>query len=245
MTKWTDRLGRLIRVSTGDLSQKPNTRARDELPEPKTGTLSDQSDNEGLRYLERVREKLSRLVEDFAQGRVNQAQFEELYVHYQKERRTVEALLVAEPASGAWRRAVTEGQSINIRRRLAARVLGYAVFSNRDERSLRVYGEFTTLHERWISPLLDRVSETTNRLYVVGRFGTGNEGKPCLCAVSGEHTTLLVLFTTEPAKVQTQSLEDLHRHFEQANGRVLARDARLNRPNQPDDLVFPYAAAFE
>jgi hypothetical protein len=35
-------------------------------------------------------------------------------------------------------------------------------------------------------------------------------------------------------------LEDLHRHFEQANDRILARPQY-----KASDLVFPYAAAFE
>jgi hypothetical protein len=234
MTNWTGRLRKLVNQHEADL-QESGSQQLDVL---------DQASEEGRKYLDRVREKLNKLVEDFAQGRVNRAQFEELYSHYQKERRTVEALMTSRPSSDAWRLAVTEGQSINIRRRLAARVLGYAVFSSADDTPLRVYGEFASLHERWISPLLARVNQATNNLFVVNSFGTGEESN-CLCAVAGEFTTLLVLFTTEPAKVQMQSIEDLHCHFEQANHRILTHYARGNQVLEPDDLVFPYAAAFE
>jgi hypothetical protein len=183
------------------------------------------------------------LVEDFANGRLNRAQFDELYAHYQNERKAVEQLITARPGSDAWRMAVREGQSINIRRRLAARVVGYAVYSNHDEMPLRVYGEFASLNEKWVSPLLSRVK--SSQLFVVDRFDTGSEEPSCLCAVSGQFTTLLVLFTVEPARVQLQSLEDLHGHFEQANYRILLRSTQAKTHASVADLVFPYAAAFE
>ena len=168
---------------------------------------------------------------------------EELYSHYQNERNAVERLMTSEPTSDAWRMAVTEGQSINIRRRLAARVLGYAVFMNEDETPLRVYGEFSSLDDKWISPLLARVQN--KELFAASSFETGNDATGSLCAVSGRFATLLVLFSTEPARVQTQSLEDLHTHFEQANDRVLSRWANPDLTLSVSDLVFPYAAAFE
>jgi hypothetical protein len=229
MARWTGRLRKLADVT------------RDKQLDAIDDDLKSAEDHEGWQYLNRVRDKLDKLVEDFAKGRVNRAQFEELYAHYQTERSAVERLIASEPTSNAWRMAVTEGQSINIRRRLAARVLGYAVYTNEDETALRVYGEFASLEEKWISPLLNKVQ--TNRLFVVGSFSTGSEDANCLCAVSGQFTTLLVLFSTEPARVQMQSLEDLHCHFEQANFRALSRwpSAQFG----VGDLVFPYAAAFE
>jgi hypothetical protein len=141
--------------------------------------------------------------------------------------------------------AVTEGQSLNIRRRLAARVLGYAVYTNKEEHPLREYGEFTSLQEKWISPLLARVHSESEQLFVVGSFTTGGEESICLCAVPGQFTTLLVLFTHEPARVQLQALEDLHCHFEQANSRLLSRSQQSGVVVNSEELVFPYAAAFE
>jgi hypothetical protein len=229
MTKWTDWLRRLTS------NQEPEKESV-ESPE----ILSNIADGEAWQYLQRVREKASRLVEALAQGHVNRAQFEELYAHYQKERRAVERLLMLHPSSDAWRTAVTEGESVDIRRRLAARVLGYAVYANRDRGPLRVCGEFATLNHKWVLSLLARLGRENDEPYVVGRFDTGGEDAACLCVVPGELAMLIVLFTSEPASVQVQLLEDLHRHFEQANHRVLARPLY-----QVSDLVFPYAAALE
>jgi hypothetical protein len=229
MTRWT---GRLRQLMSGPKERSPVV----------SKVVEDgEVDNEGWKYLNRVRDKLDKLVEDFAKGRVNRAQFEELYAHYQNERNAVERLMTSRPSTDAWRMAVTEGQSINIRRRLAARVFGYAVYLVQDETPLRVYGEFASLEDKWVSPLLAKVK--SNKLFVVGSFKTGNDEATCLCAVSGQFTTLLVLFSTEPARVQMQSLEDLHCHFEQANYRVLSR--KNAQSIKIRDLVFPYAAAFE
>jgi hypothetical protein len=231
MTKWTGRLKKLVQVHRQN-------------PEEVASHKGDAAvDDEGWKYLNRVRAKLDKLVEDFSDGRVNRAQFEELYSHYQKERNAVERLMASGPTSDAWRMAVTEGQSINIRRRLAARVLGYAVFANEDQTPLRVYGEFASLDEKWIAPLLTRVRN--DNLFAVDSFQTGTNGATSLCAVSGQFTTLLVLFSTEPARVQMQLLEDLHSHFEQANQRVLSRWSKTGSAFGVIDLVFPYAAAFE
>jgi hypothetical protein len=235
MKKWT---GLLRQLMTGQ-KVKPPDASQDE----RVSDIDNES-SAGWEYINHVRGKLDKLVEDFAKGRVNRAQFEELYSHYQEERKVIERLMTSRPSSDAWRLAVTEGQSVSIRRRLAARALGYAVYANHDEIPLRVYGEFASLNEKWVAPLLEKVR--SDKLFTVGSFDTGSEGASCLCAVSGKFTILLVLFTTEPARVQLQSLEDLHCHFEQANHRLLVRyDPSQNRPLQREDLVFPYAAVFE
>jgi hypothetical protein len=217
--KWTERVKRLFK-------QTPLT----------TQTHDDGFDNEGLHYSKRVRNKLAALVEDFAQGRVNRAQFEVLYAHYQKERDAVEKLIASQPSSDAWRMAMTEGQSVMIRRRLAARVLGYAVYADEDPAPLRVYGEFAELDAVQLSSLLNYLDEKKTFI-IVNNF---DHNETCLCIVPGEFAALFVLFSTEPARIQIQLLQDLHRHFERANSRVLARSYY-----KAGDLVFPYAAAFE
>jgi hypothetical protein len=71
-------------------------------------------------------------------------------------------------------------------------------------------------------------------------FGTGTrstemEDGRWLCFVSGEFTTMLAVFSTEPAGKQLQFLQALHRHFERANHRHLA-----NPPLDPEALLFPH-----
>jgi len=56
-----------------------------------------------------------------------------------------------------------------------------------------------------------------------------------MCFVPGELTTLMALFTTEPATQQLKSLEELHLLFEQANKPFLQA-----QPVDPEALVFPH-----
>ena len=136
--KWTGRL-------SGLFGKEPAQQKHEPLPE------GADADSEGQKYLDSIRGKLAMLAEDFAGGRVNRAQFEELYTHYQRERENVARLIVSRPLSDAWRIAVSEGESVMIRRRLAARVLGYAVYAKKDQAALRVYGEFSSLASKWVS----------------------------------------------------------------------------------------------
>jgi hypothetical protein len=227
--KWTARVKNLFK------QQAP-------VVEKKTMDDDYSANQEGWHYSNRVRNKLTTLVEDFAQGRVNRAQFEVLYAHYQKERDAVEKLIATQPSSDAWRMAMTEGQSVVIRRRLAARVLGYAVYADQDPTPLRTYGELASLNEEQLASLLNYVDpkDKEQPFIIVNDFDMGSEEATCLCVVPGELAVLFVSFTTEPARVQIQLLKDLHQHFERANYRVLARSFY-----KPSDLVFPYAAAFE
>lgn len=229
MAKWTSRLRQLIH------------RPIQQTPEKSPEALGVRRGNEGWQYLNKVRHKLSKLADDFAQGRLNRVQFEELYAHYQKERADIERIVAMRPDSGAWRTAVTEGQSVIIRHRLAARVLGYAVYANQDQAPLRVFGELAALDETEVASLLSRLQREASEPFVANVLGgTDDEDATCLCAVPGQFSTLIVLFTNEPARVQIQLLQDLHHHFEQANYPILSR--ALHKVN---GLVFPYAVAFE
>ncbi len=61
------------------------------------------------------------------------------------------------------------------------------------------------------------------------------EGGGWLCFVPGEQTTMMAMFTAEPAGQQTDFLEKLHRVFEQAN-----RNRLEVQPIETDALVFPH-----
>src|SRR3990172_8331311 len=62
--------------------------------------------------LERVQTKINRLAEEFATGTINRSQFQELFDHYQRERRTVETWILNASGSESWKKAAKEGQSV-------------------------------------------------------------------------------------------------------------------------------------
>ena len=58
------------------------------------------------------------------------------------------------------------------------------------------------------------------------------EGGRWVSYVPGEFTTLMALFSTEPASRQLNSMDELHRLFERANRNLLSQ-----QPVDPDQLV--------
>jgi hypothetical protein len=185
-------------------------------------------------YLRRVREKLNHLAEDFNAGTINRSQFQSLYSHYQQEIRTIEGLLESAPSADSWRGAVTEGKSMVIRRRHAARAEGYAIYENDSGMPLSTLGRFE-LDPALVIPMLSSYRAAAVEIFGAGMRSTEIEGGRWLCFVPGEFTTMLAVFTTEPAAKQLEFLEELHRVFERANQRLLA-----NQPVEPSNLLFPH-----
>ena len=182
---------------------------------------------------------MMRLAEDFAAGRVNRSQFEQLYRHYVEERTTIERMIQAQPESPAWKGAVTEGESILIKRKHAAQPLGYAVYLNANSLPLRSVGDFR-IDSALLVPMLSSFRSATAEIFGSGLKSSEIEGGRWMCFVPGVYTTLIVLFSIEPARLQMEMLEQLHKHFERANRPAF--EAGL-----PDSakLVYPHAAAFE
>lgn len=185
-------------------------------------------------YLTRVQEKINKLAEEFATGAINQAQFQELYDHYQKEQQTVKRWLAMAPDTDAWQEATTEGQSVLIRADNLARVVGYAIYENNSGMPLNTIGQFEVDPEL-VVPMLSSYRAATKEIFGAGMRSSEIEGGRWLCFVPGEFSTLMALFSKSPSTRQLTSLDELHRLFERAN-RYFLQDPNL----QPSDLVFPH-----
>jgi hypothetical protein len=185
-------------------------------------------------YLGRVRAKLDRLAGDFNKGTINRAQFQHLYAHYQREIRTIEGMMEIWPDSETWRGAVTEGESVIIRQQHVARAEGYAIFENSSGMPVSTLGRFE-LDPALLVPMLSSYRAATKEIFGSGTRSTEIEDGRWLCFVPGNFTTMLSVFTNEPAAKQLAYLEELHRHFERANHRHLA-----NPPLNASDLLFPH-----
>ena len=217
--------------SKGETTEKPNVNtAADEAAIAKAQA-----------YLDQVRQKMERLAEDFAAGRINITQFQELYAHYQQERKIIEETLGEAPETAAWRATVAtgEGESTIIRRRHAARILGYAIYLNVSAALLRAVGQYD-MDNRLVTTMLDSLRGGTAEQVERQMRGIEIENGQWVGFVPGQHTTLAVLFSVEPARAQLETLRDLQAHFERANERLFARGI-----TDPAQFVFPHAAVFE
>ena len=232
------RLRDLLYGHTPETSETPQPSAP--TLDPPTGPPARETDSEvasidqGSAYLDRVQTKINKLAEEFAAGNINRIQFQELYEHYRREQQTIQRWIELSPNSEAWKDASSEGKSIIIRRQYVAKVLGYAVYENESGMPLNTIGEFEVEADLAI-PMLSSYRAATREIFGAGMRSTEIEGGRWVSYVPGELTTLMALFSTEPASRQLDSLEELHRLFERANRTLLTQ-----QPVDPDQLVFPH-----
>jgi hypothetical protein len=204
-----------------------------EEPAPRSALPAD-AQREALAFRERIRGKLHKLAADFNAGAINPAQFRDLYAHYQRQLQSIEHVLEAAEVSDNWKGSVAEGQSIFIRRQHIARARGYAIFENNSGMPISTLGRFE-LDPALLVPMLASYRSAAREAFGAGTRSTEMEDGRWMCFVPGEYTTLLALFTGEPAGKQLQFLGQLHQYFEQANRRRLARS-----PVKSADLIFPH-----
>jgi hypothetical protein len=170
--------------------------------------------------LQQVRGKMARLAEEFAEGQLNSKQFHEIYAHYQQQRRIIEAAMENLPGSEAWREAIAPGVTAMLRERNAAKVLSYAIYDNNTSLPLASVGDFA-VDTALLVPMLSSFRSATAEMFGAGLRSTEIEGGRWLCFVPGDYTTLFVIFSLQPARLQMALIEDLHRDFEVANRAAL------------------------
>jgi hypothetical protein len=199
-------------------------------PPPRPTTLQ-----ESQAYLTRVEEKINKLAAEFASGTINRGQFQELYDHYRREQQTVKRWIEMDPQSEAWKELTTEGKSVVIRQQHTAKVLGYAIYESVSGMPLKTIGEFEVEPDLFV-PMLSSYRSATQEIFGAGMRSNELEGGQRLTFVPGEFTTLMALFSSDPAPKQMDALEELHLLFERANRTLLSR-----QPVDPDELVFPHS----
>ncbi len=180
--------------------------------DPDPGPDEFKTPTEARRFLERLRAKTTQVVQDFTDGAINQRQFEAIYAHYQRQRMAVEKALIEMPGSGAWRAAAVEGHTMFLHQQHAATVLGYAIYETSTWRTLAQVGE-VNLDLSMLPALTERKDAAQDVHFIEG-----------LAVVQGRFSTLVAIFTAEPATLQLQMIQDLHRDFEMVTEMHLSSD---------------------
>lgn len=204
------------------------------LPNPQDDYF--QSLRQGEEYLNKTYAKMTKVVEDFASGKINRAQFQELYAHYEREVSTISQLLAESDNPDEWRDAVTEGQSLFIRKRHEGRAIGFAIYNNESGMAIETLGEFS-IDTDLLVPMLSSYRSATSEIFRAGMRNTQLENGQWLCFVPGRITTLVTLFSQEPADSQLEMLSRMHDHFEAANYQALEDGTA-----QPGEMALPFVA---
>lgn len=192
------------------------------------------SARQGEEFIALVREKMSRLVQEFANGEINRTQFHRLYDRYQRQIAAVTQLL-AESDPALWRAAVNDGEDTqHLKKRLSARPIGMAVYLAGADQPVQTFGVFDIAPSR-IQPMLESYGRAVGDLFRAGMRRTELDDGRWLCFVPGARTTLVALFSLEPTDSQLATLDRLHHDFEQANRYALEQSAP-----DPQALAYPY-----
>lgn len=219
-------------------SPTPPPQSSVQTPPPTAGQPKTNGEKSGRAhaqdFLEKLQDKIGVLADDFANGRINRKQFQSLYAHYQREMRAVETLIETDLGQGEWGEAFQDGESVLIRQQHAAKAKGYAIYENGSGMPISTLGKFEVDPALFV-PMLSSFRSATEEIFGGGMQATAIEGGRWLCFVPGEKTTLMALFTAEPANRQLDFLENIHRLFEKANRQLLA-----NSPVSASELVFPH-----
>ena len=186
-----------------------------------------------------LRHKMQTIADEFAEGKINRAQFNAMYKRYSEQRTIIERLVERNPDSDAWRQVMsTKGYTSYLRSHFEAQPLYYAVHAHHQTRPV-VLGGSKPDAETTLLPLLEAVWKMPNIPKVgVGRKSLAN-GEWLILAL-GEYALTAVVFSLEPSIAQARLVRDLHNDFERANQAALARKWII-----PDRMVFPQRALTE
>jgi hypothetical protein len=224
------------------LAPQPRLSQNIEIPKQISGIEERLQAEEALAQL---REKTGQIAAEFAEGKLNRAQFTALYAYFNERRVIIERLLARDPGTQAWQQVAKPGHTGFLRQHFEARVLAYSIYnhgSDDADNPLTTQGS-TPMSVTAIKPLLTALNVLLN---------THNSSKPLtalrkqidngrwITMVPGSFTTGVALFSLEPSVQQFTLMQDIHRDFERANHVALERGIRL-----PDQLVFPHRALFE
>jgi len=183
--------------------------------------------------MQELQNKLRQLVDDFARGSINRTQFHGLYDRYQRQLTSL-LQMTAAPSD------LSEGQrddnetTFHIKKRLTARVLGVSIYSNKSGMPIETLGEFK-VDPALLVPMLSSYRAATREIFKAGMRSTVMENDQWLCFVPGNFTTLIVLFSIEPATLQLGTVERMHRDFEDANKTALEQGNI-----DPSTLAYPF-----
>ncbi|MBN1681349.1 MAG: hypothetical protein JW966_13795 [Anaerolineae bacterium] len=179
-----------------------------------------ESTRQGQEFIAQVHQKMSKLVQEFANGEINRTQFHRLYDRYQRQIMTV-AQLIAESDPSTWRNAITETEdTMHLKKRLTAKAVGMSVYDNNSGMPIETLGEFAVDPEL-IVPMLSSYRSAAAEIFRAGMRSTEMENGQWLCFVPGEFTTLIALFSLEPSDNQLEMVERMHQDFEKANRHAL------------------------
>ncbi len=186
-----------------------------------------------------LRQKMQLLVDEYAAGKINRAQFHALYKRYSEQRKVIEKLIERNPETDAWKQVIrSQGQTGFLRSRFEAQPVLYAIFARNQTIPVHAGGKHP-LNPDVTQPLLQALWRAP-QLPAAGLGRKALDNDEWLVLAVGEYAATMVIFSLEPSSAQARLVRDLHLDFERANRLALNRGMVAI-----DRLVFPQRALVE
>jgi hypothetical protein len=212
---------------------------RELTPTEQIDTKDRDSAERAAAALERIRKKMTTIAEEYAQGKINKAQFNAIYRRYQEQRDITERLIKRDPESGAWQVVVQPGHTSFLRSHFEARVKSFAIYYLNNGRQIVLNGQ-VQLPRQQVLPIIEKLRSIVKTRGVPGSARRKLQDDQWVLLVPGELTLAVVVFSLEPAAAQIKSIEDIQRDFEHANRQALEQVVL-----DTEQMVFPHRALFE
>ena len=231
-----------IRPSVHDESE-PHAPLTPSLPDHAASNDKPLSPREQMQRAEEalinLREKMAQIAAEFADGKLNQAQFDAIYSRYSEQRDITERLLARNPDSQAWQSVIRSGHTQFLKQHFEARVLSYAIYDQESGETINLTGP-VVMKRAQVSAVLDRLKAVSQARGNPGPAQRKLGDDRSVVFMPGERTVAVVIFSRVPAPAQINRIQDIHRDFERANQHTLRRRDYAN-----SRMVFPHRALFE
>lgn len=196
-------------------------------------------DQDPTQALARLRKKTAAVVDEFARGQINRAQFDAIYQRYQEQRRIIEMLLARDPETDAWQSVVKSGHTSFLRDHFKARVESYAIYHINQQAQIIRTGHVQVPDEQ-VTPILRRLKAAKQRNQTLSPAHRTLSDERWMLFLPGTFSLALIIFSSQPATAQINLVRDIHQDFERANWTTLSRPSFNLR-----EMVFPHRALFE
>ncbi len=186
-----------------------------------------------IAFKDKVQRKIQALLQEFAEGKLSQAQFDVLYDRYHSQ------LLLAEYAveSGS-NEAVEMAQdvpsTIAVREAAKGKAMGLTIFHKKSGIMLEMLGDFDVPPDI-LNPLLVGIVPMIESGEDIGRHVERVGARAWLLFTVGHFTVVVTLFHNEPSPMQNKEIGRLHQDFEAANHVLLVGD-NVNA----NQLAYPF-----
>lgn len=177
-----------------------------------------------------VEQKIAKLLEEFAEGKLNREQFHALYERYNGQ------IELAEKAINGGDVALGEadGGTIVLREQYMGKARGLMIFANETGDVVETLGQFGVSMAE-IAPVLGSFTQQLEAGITVERVVRQVSAEAWLLFIAGDYTAVVIVFQHEPSQYQTVVLQRMHTEFENANKTLFEAGVF-----DPARLVFPF-----